>query len=231
MSPRALYPIDMPRMFLTTYRPLCRTRQGREAVERFGLKPFIDGSCRREPDFEAQFPTITALCRGRMFAPRLVVGDRIAYVTKKGRYEVDHAPHWRLVALLQVLHRFESHEAAATWYIRRSLSVPRNCMVTGSTPAPLHLTDGKLPKLLSARAGMLLPERIVQLWDAGYASRAKANPQVLVCEAAFMNLISPPVIRDEDWINWVGRVPATRTPPAIGSDVWEHLEERARMAG
>lgn len=220
----------MGRMYLATYRPLCRTGQGREAVERFGLKPFIDGSCRREPDFEAEFPTITALCRGRMFAPRLVVEDRIAYVTKKGRYPVDSAPHWRLVALLRVLHRFESHEAAAAWYTHRSLPIPRNCMVAGSTPAPLHLTDGKLPKLLAARASLLPPERLIHLWDTGYANRAKANPQVLVCEAEFVNLTSPPLIHEEDWIDWIGRVPATRTPPAIAPDVWHCLEERARMA-
>ncbi|MDP9194985.1 MAG: hypothetical protein M3P06_25090 [Acidobacteriota bacterium] len=220
----------MARIFLTTYRPLCRTRQGREAIERAGLKPFIDGSCRREPDFEAVLPTITALCRGRMFAPRLVVGDRIAYVTKKGTYTKGTAPHWRLVALLQVVHRFESHEAAAAWYIHRNFPVPRNCMVAGSAPAPLDLTDGKLPKLLASRAHSLTPERLVHLWDAGYASRAKANPQVLACEASIINLTSPPVILEEDWINWIGRIPATRTPPTITSKLWKYLEERGRSA-
>ncbi len=178
----ARYPFAMPRMFLATYRPLCRTRQGREAIERFQLKPFIDGSCRREPDFETEFPAITALCRGRMFAPRLAQGDRVAYVTKKGRYAPEVAPHWRLVALLRIVHRFESHEEAAAWYIRSGLPVPRNCMIPGSTPAPLHLTDGKLPKLLAARRALFQPERIIQLWDAAYANRAKANPQVLVCD-------------------------------------------------
>jgi len=95
--------------FLATYRPLCRTAQGRRAITKYSLPPYVDGSCRREPDLEAHFPTITALCRGRMFAPRLYEGDRVAYVTKQGRYGLRASLHWRLTALLLVEHRFESH--------------------------------------------------------------------------------------------------------------------------
>lgn len=83
-------------IFLATYRPLCGTRAGREAVAQYGIAPFVDGSCRREPDFENDRPSITALCRGSMFAPRLQKDHRIAYVTKRGNYGNVQESHWRL---------------------------------------------------------------------------------------------------------------------------------------
>jgi len=44
------------RYFLATHRPLIQTLCGRQAAARKCLLPFIDGSCRREPDFESHFP-------------------------------------------------------------------------------------------------------------------------------------------------------------------------------
>lgn len=69
--------------FLVAYRPLIHRRAGRVAAEQFHLPPFLDGSCRREPDLESAFPSISALCRGRNFAPRLRVGDLAAYLAAK----------------------------------------------------------------------------------------------------------------------------------------------------
>jgi hypothetical protein len=60
--------------FPTSFRPISLTAAGRRAVRERGYAPFIDGSCRREPDFEARFPAITALCRPT-FAPRVIVND------------------------------------------------------------------------------------------------------------------------------------------------------------
>jgi hypothetical protein len=54
----------MGAFYVTTYRPICATAEGRRAVDEHQLAPFIDASCRREPDFEAAYPTISALCRG-----------------------------------------------------------------------------------------------------------------------------------------------------------------------
>ena len=89
------------RCFLATYRPLIQSASGRAAVRKHALSPFIDGSCRREPDFESAFPSITAMCRAGNFAPRLQIGDRIAYLTVKGKYLGHHEPGWRLVAVLR----------------------------------------------------------------------------------------------------------------------------------
>jgi len=67
--------------YLCTYHPLTENLAGRAAICNHGLPPFIDGSCRREPDFQARVPSISALCRGRNFAPRLWPGDCIAYIS------------------------------------------------------------------------------------------------------------------------------------------------------
>lgn len=91
------------RCFLATYRPLVRALAGRQAIQEYSLPPFIDGSCRREPNFESPFPSITATCRGGNFAPRLRERDRIAYLTVRGRYLVDTESGWRLVAVLRGL--------------------------------------------------------------------------------------------------------------------------------
>ncbi len=88
--------------YLNTHTPLVHNGFGRKACEDHGHPPFVDASCRREPDFESPFPSISALCRAQMFAPRLHEGDRVIYMTKKGSAEqgVRH-----LVAALEVIKR------------------------------------------------------------------------------------------------------------------------------
>jgi hypothetical protein len=191
--------------------------------------PFVDGSCRREPDLEATLPSITALCRGGLFAPRLAVGDRVAYITKKGPYGIG-ARHWRLTALLQVVERFETHNADAAWYRQRGLAVPRNCIVHGNSPVPLECTDGEVPSDLRARLNILRPDQIVRLWDARYAKRAKEHGVVLACEAIYRELTKPPKIYEQDWIGWVGRVPVTRNPPKITQRLWSQIEHVTRRS-
>src|SRR5918912_1952239 len=97
------------RFFLNSYKALCYFKQGREAIKKFGLPPFIDASCRREPDLQSQFPSITALCRIEKFVPRLHERDSIVYITVKGAYKPERTPHWRLTAILKVFHRLEFH--------------------------------------------------------------------------------------------------------------------------
>jgi len=221
-----MYSFSVTRAFLVSYRPLCRTSAGKEAIQRYGLKPYVDGSCRREPDFEAALPTITCLCRGGLFAPRLRVGDRVAYISKQGVYSEGDA-HWRLAALLEVRRLFESHVSAAAWFRQEGFSVPRNCM-TGETAAlPLHLTDGEIPTNLRRHRDRLSSEQIIRLWDNAYAARARAHPTVVVCATLFLNVQTPPKILRRDWLNWLGRVPITRNPPQIEEKLWSLLMQRA----
>jgi hypothetical protein len=92
----------MSSFYLVTYRPMAYTRRGREAAREFNIPLFADGSCRREPDLERDYPSITTLCRGERFAPRLERGDRVAYIAKKAWYEGVDEAHWRLAAILSV---------------------------------------------------------------------------------------------------------------------------------
>src|SRR5437879_479234 len=80
--------------FLATYHPLAQTSCGRQAIREHALLPFIDGSCRREPDFESRFPSITATCRGRNCAPRLCVfnGQRQIYWRSRTRLATGGGP-------------------------------------------------------------------------------------------------------------------------------------------
>ena len=82
--------------YLVTYRPLIETDAGAQAVERYGLPPYIDASCRREPDLAHAMPAITALCRGAMLAPRLRVNDRAAtppeWALRPEKWTLSHRP-------------------------------------------------------------------------------------------------------------------------------------------
>ncbi|HUP63520.1 MAG TPA: hypothetical protein VNA69_24250 [Thermoanaerobaculia bacterium] len=198
----------MSRAFLATYRPLCGSPQGRAAIARHAIPPYVDASCRREPDLEARWPTISALCRGANFAPRLRPGDRVAYMTT-----IQHGA-WRLSALLEVKERFETHKEAKAWHEARGLALPSNCMTRGNRPIPLDRTDG---------CGGCHSSRELAQRDAVYAERALRFGVMLLCKPLFIQLHSPPVISREDWIAWNGRVPVTRTPPQISERLWDRL--------
>jgi hypothetical protein len=206
------------RCFLATFHPLIHTAAGRRAVQRYGLPPFIDGSCRREPDFEPPFPSITATCRAGGFAPRLRPGDTVAYLTAKGTYERDTHAGWRLVAVLHVVERFESHDLAAGWYRSQGVGLPSNCIVEGNPPKPLELTNGNPPAEIKRRFSIVSePERAVRLWDAGYRQRVMKWPVFLVCKASFLDLHTPPQVTESDLAGVFGRVPGMLNPPAISS--------------
>jgi hypothetical protein len=61
--------ISSDRVFVVTYTPLVGSRAGREAVERYGLLPFTDGSIRREPDLEHARPSHLLPLLGREVRP------------------------------------------------------------------------------------------------------------------------------------------------------------------
>lgn len=196
---------------LCSYRPLSSTGAGRRASEEFSIPGFVDGSCRREPDLQARYPSITTLCRYDRFAPHLQVGHRIAYITVKGEYG-EEEPHWRLVACLRVIKRFETHGDAAAWYRSKKLPLPSNCMVAGNGPLPLDRT--------------LSPRRDLRSWNAGYAYRAKSLGTFLVCKREALNLTDPPRLAEADFLDIFGRIPGTRTPSKIERHEYEALRVR-----
>ena len=197
-----------------TFHPLVENAAGREAIRTHGLPPFIDGSCRREPDFQAVVPSISALCRGRNFAPRLWPGDRVAYVSVRRKYGSDVG--WALVALLTVEQRFECHEAAAGWYLEQGLALPSNCMVGGNEPQAYDRTHQNPGPEVKARVNAKTnPSRALHLWNAAYAARASYCGIFLVCRADFLELWRPHILSRSEIKSVFGRIPVTQTPPKI----------------
>lgn len=215
--------------YLCSYRPLAASPAGRSAMALGHLPPFIDGSCRREPDFQAYAPSISALCRAGKFAPRLWPGDRVAYITGQGTYQ--GGPGWCLVALLEVVERFESHEEAAEWYREHGWPLPSNCLVTGNPPQPFALTNQHPPKEVLERVNAMAdPALAVRMWDATYLSRARQWPVFLACKAHYLELQKPPVLRRSDMEAVFGRIPGTQNPPQILPEQYSALEEVADAA-
>jgi hypothetical protein len=197
------------RAFVVTYTPLVASKAGREASEKHPLPPFIDGSIRREPDLEHELPAITCLCRAEKFAPRLVVGDHVAYVTGKRRYR-SLTPHWRLTAVLRVTHLLDGHKTAAEWYRSRSIRLPNNCMVADNPAMPLDHSHRK-----TIHNGIGTDEQVHRQWDEGYRFRALVSPRVVICEPLFCKLSwDAPTVRDKHWQDSFGGVPGTQNPGA-----------------
>jgi len=196
---------------LCSYRPLSSTAAGQRSAVAFGIPPFVDGSCRREPDLGIRYPSITSLCRYDRFAPHLQVGHRIAYITVKRTYQ-DPAPHWRLVACLRVIARFENHRDAANWYRNRRLALPSNCMVRDNPPLSLDKT--------------MTPRRNLRSWNGVYAARAASLGTFLICEVEALNTTSPPKLTAKHLTTIFGRVPGTQSPPRITREQYERLRRK-----
>ena len=192
--------------YLNSYHPLCLTVAGRDASRRFGIDPFVDGSIRREPDLEHDFPAITCLCRGDRFAPRLDEDDRVAYMTTKQTFGL-RVPHRRLTAVLRPIKVFDSHEEAADWYRERQMPLPNNCLVPGNRAKPLNHTHQRSPARKCGADGGC------GSWDGRYWKRARRWGTFVICEKLFCDLSwEAPVVEDADLIAVFGNVPGTRNP-------------------
>jgi hypothetical protein len=208
--------------YLNSFKPLCLFKKGREAIKKFDLPPYIDASCRREPDFENPMPSISALCRGAGFAPRLRENDEIIYMTVKGSYGIENFRHRRLVAILKVKHKFNSHKEAAAFYQHQNLPLPNNCLVRGNDYKPFEMTGGNSPKEFDDISD---EQELVKKWDSSYQKRARKFPTFLVCETKFLEIYNPPVITDEFLLGVFGRIPPTLTPPPISGTEFENVSQ------
>ena len=186
-------------------------RRGKSAIQEYGIPPYVDDSIRREPDFESQFPSISAICRASKFAPRLKESDTVIYITVKGKYHGHAEKHWRLTAILEVIRRFKSHRQAAKWYEKRGIELPSNCMVPGNQPLSLNRTSNK-DKWAS-----------VKRWDVFYRTRTKENSVFLVCKAMFLELNNPPIVTKKTLCDAFGRVRRTQNPPSISEKEYQRL--------
>lgn len=197
----------MGSFFLNSYVPLAASKAGREASLRFDIEPFVDGSIRREPDLEHEYPAITCLCRADKFAPRLAKGDIVAYMLRKGRYGLDH-PQRRLTAVLRVVEIFPTHSAGAAWYGERNLALPNNCWVRGNSAKPFDQSH-RLYKTSNA----IGPEQTFHEWDLSYRARALKFGSFVVSERLFWNLSwNAPEITEAVLGAVFGTIPGTRNP-------------------
>jgi len=177
-------------IYLITYSPLANSKYGRGVAAKHGISPYVDASCRREPDFELDRPFISGLCRPS-FVAALDVGDVLVYVATKRPI---HREGRRLVAVLQLNQPFASHAAAAAWYLENGVRVPYSCIVPGNDPLPISLTNPKMNGTCSKFTNS-------EDWDVfKYVQRAKACVKCFSSTALFLNLRTPPIVNDEFWI-------------------------------
>ncbi|TWO66015.1 hypothetical protein FN976_26920 [Caenimonas sedimenti] len=92
---------------------------------------------------------------------------------------------WGLVAALEVVNVFASHEEAARWFQDRNVPLPSNCIVEGNDCKPLHLTtglpaDNGNPQQNWSQGGE--PPRTLAEWDAHYWYRASKHTKFAVCK-------------------------------------------------
>ena len=202
------------RVYYSSFYPLCSTPLGRRAVQRYGIPPFIDGSCRREPDFQHQFPSITALCRPR-FVEKLSIGSKVIYSTNK--YGIGKK---RIVAILEVIEICDSHQEAAQWYRNNSQEVlPNNIMSdendNPTIPIPLDRTH---------QMGAWIKWTTGDDWDKEYKKRANEHSTVAICKV-WQNhkyLSNPPTITIEEIENIIGHRTLTMNPPDVTTH-WDKI--------
>lgn len=191
------------------------------------MPAFVDGSCRREPDLQSPFPSISALCRLKQFAPRLSVNDEVLYLTVKSSFGQMTEAHYRVVAHLKVKEVFPSHSAAAAWYTNQGYAVPSNCMVHGNHPIPYAKTNGQTERKWRSHSEAVR----LNLWDGIYRKRSRQVGVFLACEPLWLELHQPPKLLLNDLVEIFGRVPGTQTPPAISVDDIHALLQKALQRG
>ncbi|EYF08174.1 hypothetical protein [Chondromyces apiculatus] len=241
--------------YLVVFQPLCINGAGKKAILKHGYPPFVDGSCRREPDLQSDFPSISALCRRGKFAPRLKEGDRVAYLTVKRAWDDSSSRHWRLVAWLEVHEAFEDHRKAAAWYKKNDLVLPRNCMAPDNPPLPLDHTINTVPKnerspvsgKLRGNARVVTPDGplrrtskhsiqrtaagdALKVWDQFYKDRADEHGNFLACKLLWKELHEPPRVTEEDFREVFEHVPGLQNPGAYEKGEVTKLVERIRSA-
>jgi len=201
--------------YLRTFHPLCSTNAGVEAVENHQLPPYIDGSCRREPDFQNQFPCITGLCTPR-FSKLLNVGDIVVYAT------IMMSDSKMVVAVLEVIETVESHVEAKEWYDKRGLKLPNNLMIKGNQPNPFDKTHKDINESFLGRSD----EAIIRAWDSEYKQRAKKFPEVAICNVwnNKLFLYDPPTLTRPIMKKVFNGVPVTRKEYPIKKNEWQLLQ-------
>lgn len=187
------------RIKLNSFHPLCKNDLGKRAIQNYNLPPFIDSSCRREPDFENEYPSISSICRGSKFAPHLKMNDIVVYITIKGNYEPYEQNHYRIVAILQVIDIYKTHQIGQIEYSKLNVTVPSNCMVANNPPNRFERTAGnfdtskQIKQFLGntpANQATIGASRLYH-WNNAYLWRSNQWPSFIRTKTIYKNYHNP----------------------------------------
>ena len=226
----------MRKIKLVTYKPLCSNIFGINAIKSFSLNPYIDSSCRREPDLELSNPSISGLCRKNKFAPQLKIDDIIIYLTLPAKYKAAqkylNQDTYNLTAILKVIHVFPNHLSASKWYENNYQPIPSNCMIEGNYPVDFNRTGSNydsqkkmkdyfslspLEKTKEARKQLII-------WDQEYNSRAHQYPSFVITEYLYDQINNPIPIHKNQLKNvFNGSIPGTQNPKNLSEEEFYRL--------
>jgi hypothetical protein len=207
-------------VYLNTFAPICANKFGRNSVTENNLPHFIDGSCRREPDFENPFPAITQLCRPGKLVTRLKLRDIIIYLTKKGNYGNDY-PHWRFIAILEVIDIYPNHQSAARSYLNNNIQTSQNIFCDKTNPFNLNMTHG----ICGFKHRNLSSTHIIHIWNEFYKKRSIDFSKCAKTKVwqEHLYLENPDVITHETMMEIFNRIPGTQTPPKLTDAEWSNF--------
>lgn len=171
---------------------------GVQAVNSYNQEPYIDGSCRREPDFQNKYPSISSLCRGYRLVSRLNPNDFVVYCTVRHTYPGKYKYTRFLTAVLKVIDSFDTHTAASqsSYY---SGNLPINCMVPNNPPKPFLESCYTFPEKggdirflsLPIPAQTIKANAIMRVWNQDYQDRADAYGKLVVTKPLHLNYRTP----------------------------------------
>lgn len=196
----------MSNIFLNSYRPLISSEPGRAAIKSYSQLKFVDASNRREPHLEGKYAYVSSLCRANKLVSRLNIGDKIVYITTKGKHlEGTLEEHWCLTAILEIYKIFNSHQEAFQWLKENNLEIPSNCVVEGNMPIDDRLTGGVCPD------------------EREYQRRSTKFPKYFLCKKLFVELNIPPKVKRGDFYEIFGGIPGTENPGVISEEKYNKL--------
>lgn len=208
-------------VFINSFTPLAFNKFGRASSSMYNLPLYIDGSCRREPDFENSKPAITQLCRPNKLVTRLKNKDLIIYITKLDRYGTKQA-HWKLISILEVNSIVPDHNSALSFYIKNKIPVSQNIICNRTSPFPLEYTHG-INENNKKKTDAI---KVIKKWNAGYIYRAKHYPEVAISQVwnDILHLDNPPIINHQMMKPIFGRIPGTQNPPKLSDMEWQNFK-------
>lgn len=198
------------RIYLNSFNPLIINKFGKIAIEKYNFPLFIDGSCRREPDFENELPCITGLCRPG-FAEKLREKDIVVYVTNK-----KSIGSRKVVAVLEVIKVFENHRYAADWYIKEKKSIPNNIMVDETKPLDLDKTH-RLHGIRDIKNEI----ELLSHWNQIYKCRSRNKQRVAQCKILYREINCPKELEETKFEKKL----TAQNPPILIEKDWKTIKE------